>query len=160
MNSDEALTQRLMQSMYHITRCRHATFKEILAKYGVTLQQFHLLAFILGEGKGEGKVKVTDISGKMLVSVPTASRMIDTLCGMGMIVKKKGAEDRRPTYLELTPKGRRIVREIRKRQLDIVSDILSELPEKDVETFLGVTERIATDWVAMLKQGDPEKTNP
>lgn len=148
MKKDEVFTQRLMQSIYRIARCRRAVFQDLLTDYGVTLHQFHLLMHMVS-GK---QVKVTDLSEKMLVSMPTASRMINTLCEMGLVTKNKNSSDRRSTYLELTRKGKRVVGEIRERQLAMFSGILEKMQEKDVETFLSVTERIASEWTVLLRE--------
>jgi MarR family 2-MHQ and catechol resistance regulon transcriptional repressor len=152
MKRDEVFTQRLMQSLYHIARCRHATFQDFLSNYGVTLHQFHLLLHI----RSGDKLKVMDVSNKMMVSMPTASRMINSLCEMGLMSKKKEAGDQRSTHLELTAKGKKIVKEIRQRQMEIISDILENIPEEDTETFLEVIEKIAEEWIARLKREAPD----
>lgn len=148
MEKTEAFAQRLMQNLYRMARCRHAIFKDILSEYGVTLHQFHLLMHI----KMSGKVKISDMSDLMLVSIPTASRMINTVSDMGLVAKKKISGDKRSTYLELTPKGEKAVNELRKRQLETLAWVLEKIPQDDLEVFLEVTERMADEMVSGLNR--------
>jgi DNA-binding MarR family transcriptional regulator len=148
MEKTEAFAQRLMQNLYRMARCRHAVFQDILTEYGVTLHQFHLLMHI----KMSGQVKISDLSDLMLVSMPTASRMINTVSEMGLVNKKKIRGDKRSTYLELTTEGDKVVDELRKRQLETIARILEKIPQDDLEVFLKVTERMADAMVSGLNR--------
>lgn len=148
MENREALVQRLMQNFYRLARCRHGMFQGVLEEYGVTLHQFHLLLHI----KSSGKVNVNELSEKMLVSMPTASRMINSLCEMELVSKKKASADRRSTYLELTGKGEKVVADIRKQQMEMITKVIELMPEEDMETFVKVMESIAEQWMAIMKE--------
>jgi DNA-binding MarR family transcriptional regulator len=148
MENNEPFVQRLMQNLYRIARCRQAMFQDVLAQYGVTLHQFHLLFHI----KSDGKVKVTELSDKMLVSMPTASRMINTLCELKLVSKKKDASDRRSTYLELTGKGEEILEQIHKQQMEMIARAIASVSEEDMEIFLKVTESVADQWMAIVRE--------
>jgi DNA-binding MarR family transcriptional regulator len=148
MKEIEAFAQRLMQNLYRMARCRHAVFQDILSEYGVTLHQFHLLMHI----KMSGEVKISDLSDLMLVSMPTASRMINTVSEMGLVTKKKISGDKRLTYLELTAEGDKMVDELRKRQLETIARILEKIPQDDLEVFLRATERMADEMVSGLNR--------
>lgn len=148
MEKNEAFIQRLMQNLYRVARCRQAMFQDVLARYGVTLHQFHLLLHI----DSSGQLKVTELSDKMLVSMPTASRMINALCELGLVRKKKTTSDRRSTYLELTAKGKRTMGDIHRQQMEMISRVLEKMPEEDLEAFLQVSERIADQWMSTLKE--------
>lgn len=153
MEASEINAERLMQNMYRMARCRHALFREYLSRSGVTLHQFHLLLQI----KVSGKAKVSDLSDLMLVSMPTASRMINALCDTGLVRKEKDSEDRRSTFLVLTPKGDRVVGRIHDRQMRILSEMMERIPEAELEVFLSVTERFADDWMNLLGREKNER---
>lgn len=99
MEKGDADAQRLMLAFYRVGRSRHAILRDLLSRHEVTPQQFHLLMYI----KASGTARVTDLSAMMMVSKPTASRMINTLCDKGMIRKRADEKDRRLVYLDLTP---------------------------------------------------------
>jgi DNA-binding MarR family transcriptional regulator len=148
----EACVQRLMQSFYRVARCRQAMFQSVLSQYGVTLHQFHLLWHI----RSNRQIKVTEISDLMLVSTPTASRMINTLFDMGFVMKKKSHPDRRSTYLELTEKGEEIITKVYRRQMELINVLLEALSEKELDNFLDITESIAERWMTLLKESQGE----
>jgi DNA-binding MarR family transcriptional regulator len=147
MEDKQAFVQRFMQNLYRIARCRKAMFQDALEKYGVTLHQFHLMLHI----RSAGKMKVTELSEKMLVSMPTASRMINSLCDLGLVSKQKATGDRRSTYLELTRKGEEILEEIRGLQLEMITKLIEAVPDKKMEVFIEVTESLADNWMAVVK---------
>lgn len=139
--------RRHMESIYRIARCRHAIFRKFMCDYGVTLQQFHLLMGL----KMKGRAKVSELSENMLVSTPTISRMINTLCDIGLVRKKKSGDDRRSTYVELTVKGERVLERMHQKQSSIVRSILESIAEEDMYAFVSVTERIADEMARKLE---------
>jgi DNA-binding MarR family transcriptional regulator len=100
--------------------------------------------------KMSGEAKISDMSDLMLVSIPTASRMINTVSEMGLVVKKKISGDKRSTYLELTAEGDRVVDELRRRQLETIARILENISQDELEVFIKVTEKMADEMVSGL----------
>ncbi|MEJ5186060.1 MAG: MarR family transcriptional regulator [Candidatus Geothermincolales bacterium] len=141
-----------MREFYRIAGCRHAVFREYLPKYGLTFQQFHLLLHL----KKEGPLKISDLSQRMLVSMPTTSRMANHLMRQGLVKKSKGSSDRRSTYLELTSRGEEIVMTVESLQARAISSILQELSNEEAETFIRVIRHFAdslTGRLGMFSQG-------
>jgi DNA-binding MarR family transcriptional regulator len=148
VDRSEAEAQRLLQDFYRIARSRHALFRDLLGRYGVTPQQFHLLLHI----KTSGALRVTDLSEMMLVSKPTASRMLNTLCEKELAQKKLDSKDRRLVYVELTSKGKRVVGEMHARQREMVSRVLEKMQGGELEAFLQTMERIADALLAQVRE--------
>jgi len=153
MDQSELEAQRLLQEFYRITRSRHALFRNLLSRYGVTLQQWHLLMHM----KAREKMRVTDLSEMMLVSKPTASRMLNTLCDKGLARKKMDSKDRRLVYVELTPKGRRVVGDAHVKQREMVSRVLAKMDEDETRAFLHTMEKIADALLLQANQGEGGK---
>jgi DNA-binding MarR family transcriptional regulator len=148
MNKSEIDAHRLMQDFYQVVRSRHALFQDMLSSYGVTLHQFHLLLYM----KASGKVTVSDLGNKMLVSMPTASRMLNTLCEKGLASKNRDENDRRLIYLELTPKGKHVVDEADARQREVLSRVLEKIPAAEADAFLHTMEKVAEGLTSLLKE--------
>ena len=145
MKKSEENAQRLMQDFYRITRSRHVLFHELLSRNDITMHQFHLLLYM----KSSGKTKVTDLGQKMLVSMPTASRMLNTICDKGLAKKTRDDRDRRLTYVELTRKGERVVEQVHARQREVLAQVMEEIPDGEVEAFLATMEKIAEQLTAL-----------
>jgi DNA-binding MarR family transcriptional regulator len=91
-------------------------------KYEVTWPQFHLLKFIR-DGNG---VTVTDVSQKLMVSAPTASRMIDGLCSKGLVDKVKDDADHRVYKLELSARSESLMEKLTDLQDRVLYDVFKD----------------------------------
>jgi len=82
---------------------------------------------------------VTDLGDKLGVTSSAASQLLDRLVQQGLILRSEDPSDRRAKQLELTEKGRRMLREgIRARQSWLVelAAALSEREKEDVTVAL------------------------
>ena len=74
--------------------------------------------------------KMTDIAKELLVSRPVATYAVDRLVQRGFIERSRSKDgDRRIVLLEMTPRARRLLKSIRKKQKLLLRNSLSELPE-------------------------------
>jgi len=135
MDKSDISAQRLMEIMYRIARRRQALFHGLL----------HLLLYM----KDGGKTRVTDLSDMMMVSKPTASRMINTLCDKGLVRKKTDERDRRLVFLMLTAKGDRVLSEIQARQREMLSRLLGKMTVSEMRAFLETVEKIEVELAAL-----------
>ncbi len=151
MEELSADTERFMTALYRIGRYRHALFGELLSRHGVTLQQFHLLMHM----KAGRRARVTDLSEMMMVSKPTASRMINTLCERGMLRKRADGGDRRLVFLELTPRGRRVAEEKEAWQMEMVARMQGKMDAAEMEALLGALEKVEQVLAAIWAEKSP-----
>jgi DNA-binding MarR family transcriptional regulator len=156
MKESEGNAQRLMRDFQRMVRGRYALFHSLLSEYDVTMQQFHLLMFM----QESGKVTVTDLGNMMLVSMPTASRMLNTLCNKGFVVKRRDGSDRRLIYAELTKEGQRVVREVHDMQLHALARLLDKVSAGEIEVFLATMEKIADELTYTLMEDQPGSGHP
>lgn len=147
MAKREENAQRLMQALYRIARSRHTLSENLLSRYGVTLHQFHLMMYM----KASGAIRVTDLSDRMMVAKPTASRMINTLEEKGMVEKKADDSDRRLVVLVLTPKGERAVEEMKARQKEFLAKVFDKIPAGEMAAFVDTMERIEGELTALSR---------
>lgn len=147
MKKSEENAQRLMQDFYHMARSRHVLFHDLLSHNGITMHQFHLLMYM----KSSGRMKVTDLGQMMLVSMPTASRMLNTLCDKGLARKTRDDKDRRLTYVELTSKGERVVAQVHDRQREVLTEVIDRMPAGEMEAFLATMEKIADELMSLMR---------
>ena len=148
MDKSEVDAQRLMRAFYRMAMSRHALFRDLLSGYGVTLHQLHLLTYM----KASERIRVTDLSDMMLVSKPTASRMLNTLCDKGLARKKADDADRRLVYVELTLKGEQVVEEMQASQMEMLSRVLGKMPAGEMGAFLETMEKVAGELKSMSKE--------
>jgi DNA-binding MarR family transcriptional regulator len=67
----------------------------------LTLPQYRLLAMV-----ASGDERATQLAGRLALSKPTVTAVVDGLVERGMLVRSEVAGDRRAVKLSLTPAGR------------------------------------------------------
>jgi DNA-binding MarR family transcriptional regulator len=117
----------------------------------LTISQFHLLKLMLVDGKHQVG-KVADFLG---VSAPAATKSVDKLERLDLVVRSPSKGDRRATLLSVSPKGRRLVRKYEELKAERLAPILGRFKPEEVESLTELLERFA---VSLLEQeeGDNE----
>jgi len=79
----------------------------VLKNEGITMQQYNVLRIV--NGSGEEGITTSEIRERMLDKMSDASRMVDRLEAMQLVVKRRDRDDRRVIHVFLTEKGQRLV---------------------------------------------------
>ena len=77
------------------------------------------------------------------VAVSTPTRTIDRLLEKGFVNRKVGEKDRRKLLIELTPKGKKLLADIDKENLEITKKMLNGLSDEEIETFKKILFKIS-----------------
>ena len=115
MNLEQEIKQKAFRSeqsklivnliyTYNQLKSRIAT---VLKNEGVTMQQYNVLRIV--NGSGEEGITTSEIRERMLDKMSDASRMVDRLEAMQLVVKRRDRDDRRVIHVFLTEKGQRLV---------------------------------------------------
>ena len=81
--------------------------------------------------------------GKLLVcETGSPSRLVDTLVGRGIVVRRENPADRRQVTLELSPEGARLSDEIRKIETELYGFISQLMDEDSLTRVLPVLRRL------------------
>jgi len=83
-------------------------FGEEVRPLGATLQMWRVLA-ALRERDGR---RMGDLSRTTSIEVSTLTRVVDTMEGKGLVVRRRAADDARAVMLHVTPAGRRLTQRI------------------------------------------------
>ena len=89
---------------YNQLKSRIAT---VLKNEGITMQQYNVLRIV--NGSGEEGITTSEIRERMLDKMSDASRMVDRLEAMQLVLKRRDRDDRRVIHVFLTEKGQRLV---------------------------------------------------
>ncbi|MEL7669104.1 MarR family transcriptional regulator [Methanobacterium sp.] len=73
----------------------------------------------------------------------TPTRTIDRLLEKGFVNRKVGENDRRKLLIELTPKGKKLLLDIDKENLEITKKMLNGLSDEEIETFKEILFKIS-----------------
>jgi DNA-binding MarR family transcriptional regulator len=129
-----------------------ALFDEINNKLSKTSQETLLKIYknltiaeasaIYAIGPDEPKT-MKQIAETLGVAVSTPTRTIDRLLEKGFINRTVGEKDRRQLLIELTPKGKELLEDIDKENLEITRKMLKGLSDEEIETFKKILSKIS-----------------
>ncbi len=105
---------------------------------GVTMAQCHALLEI----EELGEATTIQLAKNLLLDKSTLSRTVDNLVKRGLVERKQNPTDRRYTTLILTEEGIKICKEINQANDNTYRNILSELPQKEVEKVMKNFEQL------------------
>lgn len=98
----------------------------------MTVPQFNLLKIITINGRHQ----VGEIAELLGVTSPAVSKNIDKLEGMGLVIRRHSAGDRRVTLLSASSKGRALVERYEKLKAERLGPVLAEFDAEEL-TLLG-----------------------
>lgn len=105
----------------------------------LTVSQFHLLKLMSCDGQHQ-LGRVADFLG---VSPPAATKNIDKLERLGLVIRSPSKGDRRATLLSVSSKGRRLVRKYEELRTARLSSVLDRFRPEEIEQLGDLLERFA-----------------
>jgi DNA-binding MarR family transcriptional regulator len=115
----------------------------------LTLPQLQLLKLMARDGQH----LVSEAAHFLGVSPPAATKNIDKLEGLGLIVRERSTGDRRATLLSVSPEGRRLVDEYERRKAELVTPVLERFRPEELAQLTTLMERFS---VSLLERETPE----
>lgn len=129
--------------------------RSIAGARGVTLPQFRMLVVL-----SHGSLNLSGLANELDVAPSTAMRMVDRLVGQGLVQREVHPENRRQTWLVLTPAGRRTVSTVTARRRRDLRAVLARVPVEERPAVLtGMTSFAAAAealWSTATRSPDAE----
>lgn len=135
MGIDERVLLAIMRVANRFEKEATAVFK----KHELSFSQYNLLRVL--DASKDGRNTIKNVKQIMLVSSANMTGITKKLEKLGFISRKSASEDNRLKYIELTDKGRRVLRNISHEKEEIVSKyLLSYSYKKKHELFSMLTD--------------------
>lgn len=83
---------------------------ELFGRYDLTAQQYNTLRLL--RAAHPEKLPTLVLAGQLVSRAPDITRLVDRLDERGLVVRERGAEDRRTVYLGITEEGIRLLNEL------------------------------------------------
>ena len=115
----------------------------------LTLLQFHFLKVIALDGG----YQVGELASFLGVSPPAATKNVDKLERLGLIVRTPSKGDRRATLLLPSAKGRRLVDKYEGLKADRLAPVLEEMGSRDLDRLTQLLKRFS---LSVIKQEDSD----
>jgi DNA-binding MarR family transcriptional regulator len=102
--------QALAEFRYQIRRFLH--FSEASARQaGIEPQHHQLMLAVKGKPEDE-QARIAYLAERLQIQHNSAVELVDRLVRKGLITRTRGEQDRREVYVQLTPRGERILDEL------------------------------------------------
>lgn len=105
----------------------------------LTFGQFAVLRILFRDGP----LAMGAIAERLSISLAGATGIIDRLVNQGVVERKRSREDRRVVWVGLSEAGRQRMMRLNEERRQQMQDLLKPLTANEVDTLLGLLERIA-----------------
>src|SRR5210317_988961 len=146
--SDLNTNEKVLMAIVRAAEIFKRTHSSVFRNYGLSFPQYNILRVL--EASDNGRNKISHVSRIMLVPGANITGIAKRLEKDGFIIKKSDAADERVTILEITPKGKRTLKNIVKEKDERLKLMLKDLSENQKLELLDKVKRI-------LKNGMPKK---
>ena len=119
----------------------------IFAEYGITTEQFAVLAAVKSRG---GSLRPTDLALILERSPNSISMLVDRMVKAGLVKRTRDRIDRRVIHVTLTSKGTNAIELAIPEGWDFIQKILSPLPYKDKHALAGMLETVKCELLGYL----------
>ena len=104
--------------------------------FGISPQQYNILRILNGAKK---PLKVQTIKERMIDRAPNATRLMDKLCAKKLIERLSCDTDRRIVHIEITNKGKQLLKNISN---DFNDDLIKKLSENDAKHLSDLLDKM------------------
>ena len=126
--SSKKLAAELLELWHHLMRGSTQQLYTLIAELDLSITQMKTL-HILTDGGSELSVK--ELSDRLGLSLPGASRIVDALMRRGWLERREDPDDRRMKRVRITAEGRKILDRIETARLAGLEDYAASLtPEQ------------------------------
>ena len=126
--SSRKLAAELLELWHHLMRGSSEQMYALIAELDISITQMKTL-HVLAEGGSE--VSVKELSDRLGLSLPGASRIVDALMRRGWLERRDDPDDRRMKRIGITAEGRKALDRIETARLAGLEDYAASLtPEQ------------------------------
>ena len=138
--SDLSTDEKVLMAIVRAAEIFKRNHSSVFRNYGLSFPQYNVLRVL--EASKNGQNKISDVSRIMLVPGANITGIAKRLEKDGFIIKKSDPGDERVTILEITPKGKRTLKNIVTEKDEWLELMLKNLSENQKLELLDKVKRI------------------
>jgi DNA-binding MarR family transcriptional regulator len=112
--SDLSIDEKVLMAIVRVAEVFKRNHSAVFRNYGLSFPQYNVLRVL--EASKNSQNKMSDVSRIMLVPGANITGLAKRLVKDGFILKKSDEKDERVTILEITPKGKKTLKNIEKEK--------------------------------------------
>lgn len=133
--------QKAMINLFYTYGWAMEQVKKILAKEGITHQQFNILRIL--RGSAPEPLSTLQIRERMLDKMSDTSRIVDRLVAKELVKKETCPADKRLVDVTITDKGQKLLKKL-DSTAEKIDSIMSTLSDNEAETLSELLDKIRT----------------
>ena len=138
--SDLSKSEKLLMAMVRAAEIFKRTHSAIFRNYGLSFPQYNILRVL--DASRNGINRISEVSRIMLVPGANMTGLTKRLEKNGFIIRKSDPKDERVTLLEITPKGKKTLKNIEQEKDRSTEIMLKGFSEEDITDFLNKLKRL------------------
>jgi DNA-binding MarR family transcriptional regulator len=143
LSTDEKVLMAIIRAAEHFKRVHSSVFRN----FGLSFPQYNVLRVL--DASKFGRNKISDVSRIMLVPGANITGLAKRLEKDGFIIKKSDPKDDRVTLLEITPKGKKTLKNIEKEKDQWLELMMKNLSKKDKVELLDKVKLILKNGILL-----------
>jgi len=144
---DMSVDERVMMAIVRVAEVFKKESSAIFKHYSITFAQYNVLRVLAASKDGQNTVR--DINRIMLVSGPNMTGITKRMEKTGFIIRKSDPDDDRLKWLEITPKGKQVLRSISDEKERNVNKYLRNYSPDKKNEILSILREILTGTTGM-----------
>lgn len=138
--SDLSANEKVLMAVVRAAESFKRNHSSIFRNYGLSFPQYNVLRVL--DASRNGRNKISDVSRIMLVPGANMTGLAKRLERDGFLIRKSDSNDERVTILEITPKGKKTLENIKKAKDRSIELILKDFPDKEKMELLNKLKRL------------------
>ena len=134
----EAFADRVTELFPQLARGMARHGNNYLTKGAITLPQLWVLGYL----KRQRECSMRELAGFMKMGLSSVTAMVDRLVKQGLAKRRRTEKDRRVVFVDITAKGRKILREILEQRRATTLDLFESLTAEERLIYLCILEKL------------------
>ena len=148
LSEDEKILMAVVRTAESFKRVVSSLFRQ----YDLSFPQYNILR-VLDASEG-GQTRITEVGRIMLVSGANMTGLAKRLEKNGFIQRNSDPRDERVTLLQITDKGKSVLKEIETTHDDLLENMLQGFSEEDRKTVYNLVRRLLRNIRRMIQNGE------
>jgi len=132
--SDLSTNEKVLMAVVRAAETFKRTHSAIFRNYGLSFPQYNVLRVL--DASQNGMNRISEVSRIMLVPAADMTGIGKRLEKNGFLIRRSDPNDERVTILEITPKGRKTLKNIEQEKDRSIEAILGGFSQNDKTEFL------------------------
>jgi DNA-binding MarR family transcriptional regulator len=149
-----SLTDNPLREFIRVEGLVERVMQHYFARFGISGSQWGLLRTLhRAEEEGQLRLRLTDLSDRLLIRPPSVTGAVDRLERAGLVLRDHATVDQRSKLVGLTPKGRHLIQRILAVHAQQVARVLGGLTKKEQAEFHRLLRRLGQHLEGLMTRG-------